>query len=143
VVDCSWARLDDVPFSKLKCGIEVLLPYLVAANPVNYGKPYKLTCAEAFAAALWIVGLPREAEWVLSKFKWGMGFLGVNRQLLELYSKCANKEEIEDVQARYLEAVEKDKQRRRDNPDEMYEGLPNYSDEEEEEEEEGGEEVKE
>ncbi len=56
-----------------------LVPYLVAANPVNYGKPFKLSCAEAIAAALYIAKKDNEADEVLSMFKWGSGFYPVNK----------------------------------------------------------------
>lgn len=102
VVDCSWAKLDDVPFNKIRGQFERLLPFLYAANPVNYGKPFKLSCAEAIAAALYICGMPKEAEYVLSKFKWGAGFFGINSELLALYRQCKDSAEILEVQTQCL-----------------------------------------
>ena len=102
VVDCSWARLDDVPFSRLRGGEPRLLPFLVAANPVNYGKPTKLSCVEAIAAALYIVGLPRLARRVLAKFHWGLHFLELNDELLNAYAACSDGAEVVATQHRIL-----------------------------------------
>ena len=57
LIDCSWARLEDVPFGRLPHTQERLLPFLVASNTVNYGKASRLNCAEAMAAALEMSGL--------------------------------------------------------------------------------------
>ncbi|KAJ8765531.1 hypothetical protein K2173_014653 [Erythroxylum novogranatense] len=102
VVDCSWARLGDVPFVKLRCAAPRLLPWLVAANPVNYGRPCELSCVEALSAALVICGEDESANLLLGKFKWGHAFLSLNRQLLKAYSDCQNSADIISVQNAWL-----------------------------------------
>ena len=102
VVDCSWNRLDDVPFARLHSAAPRLLPWLVAANPVNYGKPCKLTCAEALAGGLYIAGYRDAAEALMNKFKWGHGFISLNRELLESYMKCTTSEEVIETQNAWL-----------------------------------------
>ena len=92
-----------------------LLPFLIAANPVNYGKPCKLTCVEAIAAVLMITGFPKEAKYYLSKFSWGHSFLELNDELLTLYSKCESSQEILDVQKKYLEESDVKRKEERDN----------------------------
>ncbi|CAN6466011.1 unnamed protein product [Victoria cruziana] len=102
VVDCSWARLDDVPFVKIRSTAPRLLPWLVAANPVNYGRPCELSCVEALSAALMICGEEDTANLLLGKFKWGHAFLSLNRELLKAYSNCTNGTEIISVQNSWL-----------------------------------------
>ena len=96
VVECSWARLDEVPFGKIssphericKCPSYVvsksvsesflIVPYLLATNPVNYGKPWKLNCVEALAAAFYITGYEDYGRRLLQDFGWGDSFWKVN-----------------------------------------------------------------
>src|ERR1700710_1252801 len=81
VVECSWVRLSEVPFSRIGGKCERLLPYLVAANPVNYGKPWRLNCVEALAACFAICGHEDWAEIALQHFPYGKPFLEINSQL--------------------------------------------------------------
>lgn len=113
VIDCSWAQLSRIPFAKLRGDHCRLLPFLVAANPVNYGKPWKLSCVEAFAACLFIVGMRNEAQFVLSKFKWGPTFLNLNAELLEGYSQCTDSQSVVQFQNEWLEKAQNEKRNHR------------------------------
>ncbi|KAG0052183.1 ribosome biogenesis protein tsr3 [Gryganskiella cystojenkinii] len=114
VVDCSWAKLGDVPFKKLRAGHDRLLPYLIATNPVNYGKPWKLNCVEALAACFYITGFDEYGDELLSKFKWGHAFRKVNAELLSIYSKCTDSASVIAAQNTYLAMIEKEHNDRHD-----------------------------
>lgn len=106
VVECSWARLDDVPFGKIASPHERLLPYLVAANPVNYGKPWKLNCVEALAAAFYITGFSAYADKLLSKFGWGSSFWAINESFFLQYSTCNSASEMDTTQQKVMQDLE-------------------------------------
>ena len=55
------------------------MPYLIATNPTNYGKPWRLNCAEALAAAFYLTGHDNWAEKLLAPFGWGSSFYAVNK----------------------------------------------------------------
>tara|TARA_Y100001970_G_scaffold293610_2_gene441636 strand:- start:6393 stop:6935 length:543 start_codon:yes stop_codon:yes gene_type:complete len=99
-LDCSWETAGVGSFSMK--GIHRALPFLVAANPVNYGKPFKLTTVEAIAASLFILGEKEQSRKVLSKFRWGLNFLTLNEEPLESYASCLTSEDVVNVQELYL-----------------------------------------
>ncbi|KAJ7180794.1 hypothetical protein C8R46DRAFT_1070632 [Mycena filopes] len=107
VVECSWARLDDVPFGKIASPHERLLPYLLATNPTNYGKPWRLNCVEALAAAFYITGFDSYADRLLSGFGWGGAFWKVNRTYFERYKTCTTAADVSAMQEKIMDDLEK------------------------------------
>ena len=101
VVDCSWNRIIE-SFARRFPGQHRRLPFLLAANPVNYGHLSILSSAEALAAALYIGGFEDQAKLVLSKFKWGPTFLTLNHDPLEDYKEAKNEQEISQLEKAYF-----------------------------------------
>ncbi|XP_035913187.1 18S rRNA aminocarboxypropyltransferase [Anopheles stephensi] len=137
VVDCSWARLDETPFNKMRSPNPRLLPFLVAANPINYGKPCKLSCVEAIAASMYITGYKQEALWYLNKFSWGHSFVELNQELLDAYAGCADSKAILEVQKQYLENAKDELQADRSFPSTESEEEADDGDESEEQDSDG------
>lgn len=105
LIDCSWEQLDSVKHIIKDDSHSRKLPFMVAANPVKYGKPYTLTCAEAAAACLIICGYQTEGELLLKEFAWGDEFLKINATVLELYQNCASSHEVQAAQDNFLTTV--------------------------------------
>jgi pre-rRNA-processing protein TSR3 len=108
VVECSWARTKEVPWAKIGGKCERLLPYLVAANSVNYGKPWRLNCVEALAAAFYICGHPDWAEQILEPFSYGQSFLDINSSILKRYAACKDEEDIKKTEEAWMARLEKE-----------------------------------
>jgi len=100
-IDCSWIHAEEV-FELSMRGASRCLPYLIAANPVNYGAPTKLSTVEALAAALYIVGFKDKAERLLSIFKWGPQFINLNRELLDNYAEAKDSSEVVELQTKFM-----------------------------------------
>ena len=108
VVECSWERTKEVPWARIGGKCERLLPYLVAANPVNYGRPWRLNCVEALAACFYICGHPEWATEVLQHFSYGEPFLEINSQVLKRYAACSSEEEIKKAEEVWLDKIERE-----------------------------------
>ncbi|KAL3478250.1 hypothetical protein BJX99DRAFT_224897 [Aspergillus californicus] len=108
VVECSWVRVNEVPWPRIGGKCERLLPYLIAANTVNYGKPWRLNCVEALAACFCICGHDDWAREVLKHFRYGEAFLEINSQLLKRYAACETEEDVKRTETEWLAKIEKE-----------------------------------
>jgi pre-rRNA-processing protein TSR3 len=102
-VDCSWKNAETgFDFLDKRCNSRAL-PFVVAANPVNYGKALKLSTLEAFAAALYILGQKDHSQELVKLYKWGPHFLELNKEPLEYYRKAKTSRDVIEAMRYYLE----------------------------------------
>ena len=104
-LDCSWAHIEEsVSEVMRKTKLQGrMLPLLLAANPVNWGKPGKMTTAEALAASLYLVGKEEQARKLLSAFRWGEQFFILNKEPLDAYREAKTSSELVDLQFEFFD----------------------------------------
>lgn len=103
-IDCSWEHAEEA-FQLVKVRKKVIpraLPFLIAVNPVNYGKAFQLSTLEALAAALIILGYRDQGTNILNIYKWSSNFLVMNEQPLVEYEKSNTSEEIIKAQEEFV-----------------------------------------
>ncbi len=101
VIDCSWARAQEVFDVRFK-GVQRKLPALLAGNPTNYAIIGSLSSLEAVAACLYITGFMDRALKFLTIYKWGQTFLTLNKEVLDDYSKAGSSEEVREIELSYF-----------------------------------------
>lgn len=89
------------------------VPYLIAANTVNYGKPWRLNCVEALAACFYICGHEDWAKDVLKPFRYGDAFLDINAKILKRYAACATEEDVKKTEEEWLVKIEREYEKSR------------------------------
>lgn len=103
VMDLTWTNIDEFP--RMRKVEERALPYLLASNPINWGRPMELNSAEAVMAALYILGEREQASSFTGRFNWGEEFLRLNGAMLEDYASAADSAEVVRIQNEYIDSV--------------------------------------
>ncbi len=103
VMDLTWTNIDEFP--RLSRTQDRALPYLLAANPVNWGRPMELNSAEAVMASLLILGQKEQADSFMGRFNWAPEFVRLNGELLEAYASASDSTEVVRIQNEYVNSI--------------------------------------
>lgn len=103
VTDVTWTNIDEFP--RLKGMNERALPFLIASNPVNWGRPMELNSAEAILASLIILGEREQSEEFKRRFGWGEEFMRINGEMLGEYANAKDSAEVVRIQNEFLESI--------------------------------------
>lgn len=113
-IDCSWNRIKSRKDDKQELDAKIVaifdrtgtirraLPYLVAGNPTNFGRPTILSTAESLSAATYLLGEPEQAARIMGAFNWGHTFLELNSGLLEAYAAAEGPREVLKIQEQVM-----------------------------------------
>ena len=105
VMDLTWTNIDEFPRpARMQ---DRALPYLLASNPINWGRPMELNSAEAVMASLIILGEREQADRFLERFNWAPEFLRLNGELLEAYASARDSTDVVRIQNEYIESIKK------------------------------------
>ena len=104
-LDCSWKQIDEsVNYLSRKTKLEGrTLPVVLAANPVSWGKPGRLSNAEAFAVSLILLNRWEQAKQVLKPFKFCDEFFRLNNEPLQAYSQAVSNTELAELQWEFFD----------------------------------------
>lgn len=103
VMDLTWTNIDEFP--RVKGGEERALPYLLASNPINWGRPMELNSAEAVLAALLILGEDEQAGEFMGRFNWAPEFIRLNGEMLKDYSEAKDSSDVIRIQNEYILSI--------------------------------------
>ena len=103
VMDLTWTNIDEFP--RPSRTQDRALPYLLASNPINWGRPMELNSAEAVLASLLILGQKEQAESFMGRFNWAPEFVRLNGELLEAYARASDSAEVVSIQNEYISSI--------------------------------------
>lgn len=109
-LDCSWKQIDSsIEFLNKRTRLQGrTLPVVLAANSVSWGKPGRLSNAEAFAVSLILLGRWDQARRIMQPFKFGEQFFELNQQPLGAYSEAKNNIELAELQWEFFDRPQTD-----------------------------------
>ena len=105
-LDCSWKRLDESlnQIRNISPRLEGrTLPLVLAANPVSWGQPGRLSTAEALAMCLVLMHHDDQAERLLSPFSWGEQFFLLNAEPLSAYKYAKSRDDLIELQWEFFD----------------------------------------
>ena len=104
-LDCSWKQIDSsLTYIEKNTNLEGrTLPCVLAANPVSWGKPGRLSTSEALALSLVLIGRWEQAKNIMKPFRFGESFFQLNAEPMEAYSQAKSNSELAEIQWEFFD----------------------------------------